>query len=161
MPLAIRPATPNDHAVIVAFNLALAEESEGKRLDRSTVEIGVAAVLQDPNKGVYYLAENEQGVVGQTMITYEWSDWRNGWFWWIQSVYVVPSARRQGVFRSLYGHIREEARRRSDVIGLRLYYDVNNLPAINTYLALDFQPTAYNVLELYPLFACPQQNRSG
>jgi GNAT superfamily N-acetyltransferase len=151
MHLAIRRATPNDHAVIVAFNLALAEESEGKRLDRSTVETGVAAVLQDPAKGVYYLAESGHGVVGQTMITYEWSDWRNGWFWWIQSVYVVPSARRQGVFRRLYRHVEDEARSRCDVIGLRLYYEVNNLPAISTYQALGFEPTSYGVMEIYPL----------
>ncbi|MCS6977813.1 MAG: GNAT family N-acetyltransferase [Gemmatales bacterium] len=151
MQLAIRHATPADHGIVVAFNLALAEESEGKRLDRSAVEVGVAAVLQDPAKGVYYLAESERGVVGQTMITYEWSDWRNGWFWWIQSVYVVPSARRQGVFRRLYRHIEDEARSRPDVIGLRLYYEVNNLPAIHTYQALGFMPTSYGVLEIYPL----------
>jgi len=151
MHLTIRPATTHDAATIAAFNHALAQESEGKTLDPQLVEAGVQAVLQDPDKGTYYLAEHEGQPLGQVMVTYEWSDWRNGWFWWIQSVYVVPPFRRRGVFRRLFDHLRQEARRRGNVIGLRLYYDQSNEPALRTYLALGLEPTSYRVLEQYPL----------
>src|SRR5438128_1174688 len=104
MPLCIRPATLDDADVIVEFNRRLAEESEGKALDLSLLRPGVEAGLADPNKGVYFVAEDDGVLVGQIMITAEWSDWRNGWFWWIQSVYVCPDHRRRGVFRSLFKH---------------------------------------------------------
>src|SRR6266536_972943 len=100
MELKIRRAHPADAPVIADFNIRLAEESEHLRLDRACVAAGVAAVLGDTRKGIYFLAEANGAVVGQLMITYEWSDWRNGNLWWIQSVYVQKEFRAQGVFKA-------------------------------------------------------------
>src|SRR5207302_786408 len=111
MPLTVRRATPDDAPIIVEFNRRLAEESEGKTLDLNVLRAGVAAVLADPHKGPYFLAEADGVPVGQMQVTYEFSDWRNGWFWWIQSVYVRPESRRQGVFKALYHHVAETAKR--------------------------------------------------
>ena len=116
---AIPRATPADAPTVVEFNRLLAEESEGKTLDLKLLRPGVDAALADPHKALYFVAENDGAIVGQTMITYEWSDWRNGWIWWIQSVYVRSNARRQGVFAALFEHIRETARREG-VVGLYL-----------------------------------------
>jgi len=151
MPLAIRRAAPADLEVIVEFNRRLAEESEGKTLDFAVVRPGVAAGLADPNKGIYFIAEENGIIVGQMMITLEWSDWRNGWFWWIQSVYVRTEARRRGVFRSLFQHVEELARQEPQVIGLRLYVERENRTAQDTYVSLGMEPTGYMVLEKYPL----------
>jgi GNAT superfamily N-acetyltransferase len=151
MSLRIRQAESADAAVVVEFNCLLAEETEGKTLNRAEIEPGVAAVLADPVKGLYFLAEDQGRIVGQIGLTYEFSDWRNGWFWWIQSVYVRPAARRRGVFRALYGHLEEMARRDSSVAGLRLYVDKSNRPAQETYLNLGMTPTEYFILEKYPL----------
>src|SRR5262245_46547470 len=107
MPPTVRRAEPSDAAAITEFNRLMALETEGKALDVAVLSSGVRAVLADPNKGRYFLAEDSGVVVGQLMITLEWSDWRDGWFWWIQSVYVRPEARRQGVFRSLYHHVEQ------------------------------------------------------
>ena len=123
----IRPAVPSDLATVVEFNRALAQESEGKELDLATLRAGVAAVLEREELGFYLLAELGGQVVGQLLITYEWSDWRNGFFWWIQSVYVREDFRRRGVYRALAGHVTELAKRRGDVCGMRLYVDRDNL----------------------------------
>src|SRR5262249_13699637 len=109
MPLTVRRGTLEDAPIIVEFNRRLAEEREGKTLDLSVLGAGVARVLDDPHKGPYFLAEADGVPVGQMQVTYEFSDWRNGWFWWIQSVYVRPESRRQGVFRKLYHHVAEAA----------------------------------------------------
>ncbi|MEJ5277625.1 MAG: GNAT family N-acetyltransferase, partial [Thermogemmata sp.] len=109
--MVIRAADRRDLAVLAAYNLALAWETEQKRLDPATVEAGVEALLGDPQRGFYTVAEIEGQVVGQVLITFEWSDWRNGWFWWLQSVYVHPQYRRRGVFRALVEHLEERARR--------------------------------------------------
>jgi GNAT superfamily N-acetyltransferase len=151
MPLTVRPAVATDAADIVEFNRLLALESEGKALDPGLLRAGVAAGLADPAKGRYFVAESAGRVVGQMMITYEWSDWRNGWFWWIQSVYVHAEARRQGVFRALFDHVRRLAAGQPDVIGLRLYVERDNHPAQETYRRLGLGPTGYLVLEQYPL----------
>ena len=116
MDIKIRQAAFSDAPVIADFNLRLAEESEGLRLDEATVQAGVAALLKDPTKGIYHVAEMEGAVVGQVMITYEWSDWRNGNIWWIQSVYVKPDFRRAGVFRALFNHLRNLAQTRKDAV---------------------------------------------
>ena len=150
MPLCIRPATLDDADVIVEFNRRLAEESEGKALDLSLLRPGVEAGLADPNKGVYFVAEDDGVLVGQIMITAEWSDWRNGWFWWIQSVYVRPEARRRGVFRALFEHISKAARQDSSVIGLRLYVDHENHAAQDTYRNMGMIEAGYLVLEKHP-----------
>src|SRR5438132_10100956 len=109
MRFSIRRAVLTDAAVIAEFNRLLAEETEGKTLDPLVLARGVAACLGDPVKGIYYLAEEGGAALGQIGLTYEFSDWRDGWFWWIQSVYVRKEARRQGVFRALYDHVYRSA----------------------------------------------------
>jgi GNAT superfamily N-acetyltransferase len=151
MSLIVRQAGPADLQVVVEFNRLLAEESEGKKLEAAVLRPGVAAVLADPRKGLYFLAEEGANPVGQLGLTFEWSDWRNGWFWWIQSVYVRPDSRRKGVFRSLYGYIEDRAWRDPEVIGLRLYVEEGNTPAQATYAKLGLARTGYLVLEKFPL----------
>ena len=151
MTLTIRRATPADAPVLVAFNAAIAWETEHKRLDPAVLAAGVGAVLADPARGFYTVAERGGEVVGQMMITYEWSDWRNGWFWWIQSVYVAEIARREGVFRVLYRAIEQRAAADPSVIGLRLYFEAENARAQATYRALGMSDTAYGMMEVYPL----------
>lgn len=135
----IREATIEDLQFLVDFNVSLAWESEHKVLERGVVEQGVRALLQDSTKGRYFVAEDRGNVVGQVMITYEWSDWRNAWIWWLQSVYISPRYRRQGVFRALLRHVEWEARRRHDVAGLRLYVEENNHPAQAAYSQCGFR----------------------
>lgn len=151
MPLTLRRAAPADAAVLVEYNQCLARETEGRSLDGPVVAAGVAAVLADPGRGLYFVAERDGRVVGQLMVTTEWSDWRNGWLWWIQSVYVHPEARRQGVFRALYQHVHAQARAEPGVVGLRLYVEEENLDAQQTYLRLGMDRTGYLVLERCPL----------
>ena len=151
MPLTLRQATAADAAVVVDFNLRLAQESEGKSLDRATLAQGVASVLADPKRGLYFVAERSGEVVGQVMITTEWSDWRNGWIWWIQSVYVHADARRGGVFRSLYEHVARSAEADPDVVALRLYVERDNQAAQATYGRLGMKATSYLVMERDPL----------
>ena len=151
MNLQIRPATADDEALIAEFNAALAWESEHKRLDEPTVRAGVRALLADPHKGFYTLAESGGQVVGQTLITFEWSDWRNGWYWWIQSVYVRAEARRGGVFRALFDHLKAKATADPQVIGLRLYVEQDNGRARKTYAALGMAEEPYLLMGVYPL----------
>lgn len=151
MSLAIRQAAPADAPLIVEFNRLLAQESEGKALDVAVLTAGVTATFADPHKGPYFLAEENGAVLGQMQITFEWSDWRNGWFWWIQSVYVRPEARGRGVFRALYEHVVRTARQDPTVIGLRLYVERENHAAQQTYLRLGMEWTSYQVMEKYPL----------
>ena len=148
MEIRIREAGVADAQLIAAFNVRLAEESEGLRLDAALVQTGVTAVLKDPAKGIYYLAEAGGAVVGQVMITCEWSDWRNGNIWWLQSVYVKPEARRAGVLRSLFNHLRNLAQARLDVCGLRLYMHAENTRARQSYERLGMSRTQYEVFEL-------------
>ena len=147
----IREATKSDIPTIVIFNELLALESEGISLDRTLLEKGVASAIEDPTKGRYFLAEiTESGikrVSGQLMITLEWSDWRNGLFWWIQSVYVDPQARRQGVFTALYRQVKQMAQDDSSVCGLRLYMEQNNATARSVYTGVGMTETPYQVFE--------------
>jgi len=150
----IRPAVSTDLSAIVDFNVRLAQESEGKALDAAVLSVGVAAVLADGGKGFYTVVEDaeRQGViVGQCLMTMEWSDWRNGWFWWIQSVYVAESARRRGVFRALYKHLEAEATARPDVIGIRLYVEHGNAAARAAYAGLGLIEEPYAMMGRYPL----------
>ena len=152
MPLTIRRGTPADLATIVDFNRRLAEESEGKTLDLAVLRAGVVAALADPErKGPYFLAVEGDAVVGQMQITYEWSDWRNGWAWWIQSVYVRPDSRRRGIFRALYEHVSQLAKADPEVVALRLYVDRDNQVAQQTYLQLGMEWMNYLMLQRYPL----------
>ena len=151
MPPTVRHATPADLPTIAEFNNLLAQESEGKTLDAAVLSAGVAALLADPHKGRYFLAEDGGTVVGQVMFTTEWSDWRNGYFWWLQSVYVRRAARGRGVFRALFEHVEQLARRDPQVRGLRLYVEIANRAAQETYTRLGMKPAGYFVLEKYPL----------
>jgi GNAT superfamily N-acetyltransferase len=144
----IRQASLSDAPVVAEFNLRLAEETEQLRLEPGVVRAGVAAVLSDPAKGTYFVAEAEGVVVGQLMITYEWSDWRNGNFWWIQSVYVKPEFRSQGVFRALFKHLKDLARGNSEVAGLRLYMHAENHRARRLYEQLGMKHSDYEVFEM-------------
>jgi GNAT superfamily N-acetyltransferase len=130
----------------VAGNLALARETENLTLDSTVLRDGVHTLLDGGAPGRYWIAELDGVVVGQTLITYEWSDWRNRMVWWIQSVYVVPSARRHGVFRALFAHVRTEAQR-AGAGGLRLYVDTTNAQAQRVYAALGMNGDHYRVFE--------------
>jgi GNAT superfamily N-acetyltransferase len=144
----MRAAERSDRDAIVEFNARLAAETEAKTLDRGTLAQGVDAALADPERLRYWVAESVPGrLIGQAAVTREWSDWRNGWLWWFQSVYVAPEARGQGVFRALYRHIRDEARRAYDVVGLRLYVEHENGAAQATYQRLGMRPGGYHVFE--------------
>jgi GNAT superfamily N-acetyltransferase len=145
----VRQAVPADLATIVEFNRRLALETESKTLDPTILEAGVACALADPDRLRYWVAEieGEPPPVGQAAVTREWSDWRLGWIWWFQSVYVAAPFRGQGVFRSLFQHIRDEARSQPDVIGLRLYVEDSNGPAHKTYQALGMKPGGYSVYQ--------------
>jgi GNAT superfamily N-acetyltransferase len=147
----IRAATPGDVEIVCTFNQMLAQETEGKVLDRALLHRGVASFLGDPSKGRYYLAESENQLVGQLAVTYEWSDWRAGYFWWLQSVYVRAEARRRGIFRALLRHLQDEARRTAGVIGIRLYVERDNAAAQAVYRQLGLADTNYLVMEQYPL----------
>ncbi|MCB9849813.1 MAG: GNAT family N-acetyltransferase [Phycisphaerales bacterium] len=125
----------------------MAQESEGKPLSHAIVEAGVKAALADGNKGRYFIAEVDGAPAGQAMVTREWSDWRDGWFWWIQSVYVLPGYRRRGVYRRLHDHIRDAARGADGVCGLRLYVEVGNTPAQETYRAVGMADAGYRLFE--------------
>jgi len=144
----IRRAELSDAAVVADFNVRLAAESEGLHLDPACVAAGVDAVLRHPAKGIYFVAESNGAVVGQLMITYEWSDWRNANIWWLQSVFVKEEFRRQQVFRKLFHHLERLAREQKDVCGLRLYMHADNLRARQTYEKLGMKATRYEVFEL-------------
>ena len=146
--ITVRRAIDSDLETIVGFNASMARETEDKILDPERLRPGVAAVLGDDRLGFYLVAEIEGRVVGQLMITTEWSDWRNAYFWWIQSVYVAPDFRRRGVYRALDGHVRTEARKRPDVCGLRLYVDRDNRVAQAVYAGLDMQQSNYDMYEI-------------
>jgi GNAT superfamily N-acetyltransferase len=151
MPPTIRRAADADVPTLVEFNRRLALETEHKDLDVSVLTAGVVAGLADVDKARYFVAEDGGRVVGQLMLTREWSDWRNGWVWWIQSVYVHPDARRTGVFRALYEHVHEAAVADPEVVGIRLYMERDNHTAKQTYLSLGMEQTSYVVLERCPL----------
>ncbi|MFO7588821.1 MAG: GNAT family N-acetyltransferase [Gemmatimonadota bacterium] len=146
MSLSTRPATAEDNERIVLFNLAMARESEGRELDRGTLARGVDAVLKDPARGRYFVAEREGEVLGQLLVTKEWSDWRNGEIWWIQSVYVSKRFRREGIYARLHGHVRDLARQEK-AIGLRLYVERHNEPARATYRSLGMRESDYLLYE--------------
>ncbi len=148
MTLILRRAGPEDAKAIAENNRATAWETEGRELDPATAQAGVDAVLADPCRGFYLVLEEEGRILGQCMVTYEWSDWRCGFFWWIQSVYVQEGARRRGIFGRLYRHVEEEARARSDVTGLRLYVDADNLTAQEAYRAAGMREARYVMFEV-------------
>ena len=145
--ITVRPATPADLAVIADYNTRLAAETEDKQLDPATITAGVRAALAKPDACRYFIAESDGQIAGQAMVTFEWTDWRNGWFWWFQSVYVDHRFRRLGVFRALHEHIRTRAMSTEGVRGLRLYVDAHNTRAQSTYAALGMHPSGHLVFE--------------
>jgi len=147
MSLTIRPAGPSDAGIVAEFNRKLAWETEQKQLDPAVLTRGVARLLGDPNRGFYLLAESGGEVVGQMMATFEWSDWRDGWFWWLQSVYVREDHRRAGVFRALFAELVNRARSAGNVIGLRLYVEKGNTRAHATYEHHGLKDAGYLVRE--------------
>ena len=146
--IAVGRAATEDVAAIAQFNIAMAAETEDLALDPQTVHAGVAAVVSDDRRGFYLVARSDGKAVGSLMVTYEWSDWRNGNLWWIQSVYVVPSARKQGIFRLLYDNVISLAKQSGDAAGVRLYVEKDNRGAQEVYRKLGMSETAYRVFEI-------------
>jgi GNAT superfamily N-acetyltransferase len=143
----IRPASASDLDHLVEWNAAMAAETEDKTLDRDVLAAGVRAVLDEPGRGFYLVAERDGKAIGSLLVTYEWSDWRNGNFYWIQSVYVTPDARRTGVFRALYAAVEQRARE-AGAVGLRLYVEHENRRAQQTYEGLGMQRCQYHMYEI-------------
>jgi len=144
--ITIRKANQTDAEVITDFQLKMARETEELELRRETVIKGVNAVLRDPSRGQYFVADDEGTVVASLLITFEWSDWRNCNVWWFQSVYVLPEYRRQGIFRKMYNHIKSLAGE-EDAGGLRLYVETKNIRARKTYEALGMSSEHYAFYE--------------
>jgi GNAT superfamily N-acetyltransferase len=143
----IRKAEMQDAPTLAEFNRLMAKETENKELDLDTVTRGVKAVIKDPHKGFFLVATIKGEIVGQLMVTNEWSDWRNQYFLWIQSVYVKESHRKQGVYAALYHYLKEVATDRKDVAGIRLYVEKFNESAQRTYERLGMQDPGYKMYE--------------
>jgi GNAT superfamily N-acetyltransferase len=147
MPFIVRRAVPSDANAIVEFNRRLASETENLTLDLRVLGPGVAAVLSDSSRGRYFVADDAGEVIGQLMITYEWSDWRNGWIWWIQSVYVRADRRKSNVFRSIFDFAVEQARAEGNVVAMRLYVEQENRSAQEAYKRLGFEQIHFYLLQ--------------
>ena len=147
----IHIANFEDADLLVEFNRAMALETEGKRLAPDVLRSGVEAVFSDDKKGFYVVARSrDDQIVGSLMITFEWSDWRGKWFWWIQSVYILPEFRGRGIYRLLYEFVKETARDRQNVCGFRLYVEKENTNAQNVYEKLGMKPSHYLMYEAIP-----------
>lgn len=143
----IRVAEQSDLGLLVNFNQLMAWETEQKKLDEITLSQGVAALIADDNKGFYLVAEQHGQVVGSLMVTTEWSDWRNGVFWWVQSVYISPDYRRQGIYGQLYAQVKTLAEQQQNVCGFRLYVEKENVIAQKTYASLGMEQSHYLMYE--------------
>jgi ribosomal protein S18 acetylase RimI-like enzyme len=143
----IRQATKADSKQIIEFQLKMALESEGLTLDPEFLKAGVEAVFRDPQKGKYFVAEEDQKIVGSMLTTYEWSDWRNKWVIWLQSIYIMPDYRGKGIFRMMYEQIKSDVKRDNSVSGIRLYVDATNEKAIGIYNSLGMDGEHYRVFE--------------
>ena len=146
--ITIREARPADVGTLVKLNSAMAEETENRSLDVDQLTKGTEAVFESPDKGFYLVAEVHGRIVGTLLITFEWSDWRNGSFWWIQSVYVEPGLRRRGVYRAMHNWVYSAARSRPDVRGIRLYVYRENTVAQKTYASLQMDRSHYDLFEI-------------
>lgn len=144
----VRPARPDDVLLMARWAEAMAFETEDKQLNPNTVGRGILAALEDPARSQYFIAEIAGEPVGTLMLTYEWSDWRCAWWWWIQSVYVAPGHRRKGVYRALYAHVLALAKAQDDVCGLRLYVERENINAQRTYEFLGMLDAGYRMYEV-------------
>ena len=149
--LKVRLAKLEDAATIASFSAAMAFETEGRRLDLDRLYGGTIALLNSPDRGFFMVAElgqaDDRQLLGQLMITYEWSDWRNGTFWWIQSVYVDPAWRRQSVFRLMHETVMTIAKTSPNVCGIRLYVEETNSAAQAVYRKVGLAPSSYAVFE--------------
>ncbi len=143
----IRLANEIDALNIAEFQIKMAQETENFKLDRDTVIVGVLSVFRDPQKGKYYVATDNNKVVASMLITHEWSDWRNSWVFWIQSVFVIPEKRGIGVFKQMYKHLFEIVSNSNEVSGLRLYVDINNKSARSVYGKIGMNGDHYQVFE--------------
>ena len=143
----IRIATSRDADSLVEFNQAMALETEGKHLDAEVLRSGVEAVFGDEKKGFYVVAEDEGRIMGGLMVTFEWSDWRNSWFWWIQSVYIQPEARGQKIYSRLYEFVKEKAIESGTVCGFRLYVETDNNRAQIVYEKVGMDASHYLMYE--------------
>lgn len=143
----IRVAGPADSGPLVDFNQAMALETEGLELDADTLRQGVEAVFGDEKKGFYVVAEADDKIVGGLMVTYEWSDWRNSWFWWIQSVYILPEARGKGLYGQMYEFVKEKAAAAGNVCGFRLYVESDNTTARRVYKKVGMKASHYVMFE--------------
>ena len=146
MAITVRAANISDIAFLIDCNAAMALETEAKTLDHDTLSHGTHEIFADSHRGFYLVAERDGAPVGCLLVTYEWSDWRNGDWWWIQSVYVVAAARRHGVFRALYAEVERQARH-AGAVGLRLYVERENVRAQQTYAALGMTEAPYKMLK--------------
>jgi len=144
----IRNAKLNDIETIAKYNIAMALETENKSLDKDTITKGVTSVVMDKSKGLYWVVEIDGALAGQLMVTYEWSDWRNGMMWWIQSVFVPEGYRRQGVYKTLYRNLVELAKTDKECCGIRLYVEKQNTRAQDTYLNLGMKNAGYEIMEI-------------
>lgn len=145
--VSFREATRDDVPAIIDFQLAMARETEELELDREILTKGVHALFADPSLGRYFVAVADGRAVGSLMITYEWSDWRNGMVWWIQSVFVVPEFRRRGVYAGLYAHVKQFVEPDPAIRGIRLYVDNRNATAQQVYARLGMEGEHYRVFE--------------
>ncbi|MGL4638839.1 MAG: GNAT family N-acetyltransferase [Shewanella sp.] len=143
----IRKAKEQDLCALVQFNQAMATETEGLTLDETTLTQGVSTLLNHPEKGFYLVAEQEGEIVGSLMVTFEWSDWRAKDYYWIQSVYVRPQNRRQGIYGKLYHEVKRLAKAKGGAASFRLYVEQDNLNAQQTYQALGMQQSYYLMYE--------------
>jgi ribosomal protein S18 acetylase RimI-like enzyme len=158
--LNIRRAMPEDTTTIVSFSAAMALETEGRHLDLDRLHLGTISLLENPARGFFIVAEQGEGdrrrLLGQLMVTYEWSDWRNGAFWWIQSVYVDPAWRRQSVFRRMHENVMATAKATPNVCGVRLYVEKNNGAAQVVYRKVGLTPSSYVIFETDFALALPK-----
>lgn len=143
----IRFASVGDTKALVEFNQAMARETEGKELERGVLSAGVEAIFHDSAKGFYVVAESENRIVGGLMVTFEWSDWRDAWFWWIQSVYILPDFRGRKIYRMLYEFVKDKAVQAGDVCGFRLYVEKENERAQKVYEKLGMDESHYLMYE--------------
>lgn len=143
----IRNAKQKDIETIAKYNIKMALETENKYLDKEIITAGVSSIINDSSKGIYWVMEMDKIIIGQLMVTYEWSDWRNGMMWWIQSVYVPKEHRRQGVYSKMYNNLLELAQLDSECCGIRLYVEKENKEAQKTYKKLGMKNAGYEIME--------------
>ena len=145
--ISIRQGTIDDAELIARFNINMARETESMALDPEVITNGVKTLIQSPDMGFYLVAEANDEIVGSLMVTTEWSDWRNGKFWWIQSVYVIETFRRKGVYNRLYSRVKEMGESAGNICGYRLYVEKENTVAQSTYRKLGMSETCYDMYE--------------